>query len=68
MNEKNAEERAFENRCKAEWDSDESLRAEFAGRFETYLAYRTDIPGVEIKSTAGGAGCSNEKVNFVKGV
>lgn len=67
MNEKNVEERAFENRCRAEFDGDESLRDEFAGRFETYLAYREEIPGVKIKSKAGGAGCSSEKVNFGRG-
>lgn len=30
----------LEERAKAEWDKDEGLKAEFGGRFETYLAYR----------------------------
>lgn len=38
-----------DEKLKAEWDKDANLRAEFAGDFEIFAAYRKDNPGIRVK-------------------
>lgn len=48
---------------RAEFDRDRSLQEEFCGDFELFKMYRTEIPGIVVKSTTG-KGCSRESISW----
>lgn len=53
---------SIEQQAKNEWNRSADIRDEFVGSFETYLAYKKDIPGIKVRECHG-RGCTIEKVN-----
>ena len=40
----------IEERAKAEWDENESLRSEFGGNYDAYLAYMKNVEAENVKT------------------
>lgn len=41
--------KTHDEQLKAKWDADQKMQAEFAGDFEAFKAYHSDVPGVRMK-------------------
>jgi len=50
----NQETMSEDDKLKAEWNNNQAIQAEFAGIFETFAAYKKELPGVKVKNQKRG--------------